>query len=227
MALILHIETSTIACSVSLAKGGNVLACKELSEKNIHASLITVFIQEIMQLTGLTLRDVDAIAVSKGPGSYTGLRIGVSTAKGLCYALDRPLIAVDTLKAMAWKASHETGSAEMLYCPMIDARRMEVYTAIYNIELSEVQPVQARIIEEGSFSDILNKYEVLFFGDGALKCRDAIGNPDKARFITDFQNSALHMIELALDKYNKQQFENLAYFEPYYLKDFIANGIKL
>lgn len=226
MALILQIETSTISCSVALAENGTTIACKEASERNIHASSITLFIEEVMEAAGKMMANLDAIAVSKGPGSYTGLRIGVSTAKGLCYALDVPLIAIDTLKVMASNTSVNSGNSEFLFCPMIDARRMEVYTAVYDSALNEVNPVSAKIIDEHSFADLLSEHKLLFFGDGAEKCMDTLGANPNAFFVTTFENSAADMSTEAFSRFNKQLFEDIAYFEPYYLKDFVATTPK-
>ncbi|WP_407425489.1 tRNA (adenosine(37)-N6)-threonylcarbamoyltransferase complex dimerization subunit type 1 TsaB [Arcticibacter sp.] len=227
MALILQIETSTISCSVALAENGATIACKEASERNIHASSITLFIEEVMKSAGKGLSDLDAVAVSKGPGSYTGLRIGVSTAKGLCYALDVPLIAIDTLKAMASNREVNSGNAASLLCPMIDARRMEVYTAVYDNVLNEIIPVSAKIIDENSFADLLDSRKMLFFGDGAGKCMEILGRKANASFITTFENSASDMSEEAFKRFNQQLFEDIAYFEPYYLKDFVATTPKV
>lgn len=226
MALILQIETSTISCSVALSENGQTLSVKEAVERNIHASSITLFIDDVMKVANKKLTDLDAVAVSMGPGSYTGLRIGVSTAKGLCYGLDVPLIAIDTLKAMASNIQVNSGSGDLLFCPMIDARRMEVYSALYDAGLVPVNPVTAMIIDEHSFSSILEKHKVVFFGDGAEKCIASLGNHPNATFITDFTNSAIDLNAQAYAKYIAHQFEDLAYFEPYYLKDFVATTPK-
>jgi len=226
MALILQIETSTISCSVALSDNGQTLSFKEAAERNIHASSVTLFIEEVMKMADKKLTDLDAVAVSRGPGSYTGLRIGVSTAKGLCYGLDVPLISIDTLKAMASSKRINSGSGATLYCPMIDARRMEVYSAIYDAQLTNISPVAANIIDEKSFSSILEKNKIVFFGDGAEKCIAALGSHPNASFVTDFINSAKDLNGQAHTKFITQQFEDLAYFEPYYLKDFIANTPK-
>lgn len=226
MALILQIETSTASCSVALSRDGNTIALKEINEQNAHASFLTIFIGELMQQTGLSLKELDAVAVSMGPGSYTGLRIGVSTAKGLCYALDIPLIAVNTLMAMASKKRDLNPKGDFLLCPMIDARRMEVYTAVFDGELREVMPVEAKIIDENSFSGILMNRQMLFFGDGAGKCREVLGMHSNALFEDDFINSASGMSAIAYSGFLANRFEDVAYFEPYYLKDFIAGGKK-
>jgi tRNA threonylcarbamoyladenosine biosynthesis protein TsaB len=228
MALILQIETATQTCSVALAQDGVLLAVLEKTERNIHASVITVFIEELMLKAGKQLNELDAIAVSMGPGSYTGLRIGVSTAKGLCYALDIPLIAVNTLEAMAngFMSSCFSVNAHTIFCPMIDARRMEVYCSIYNYQNELILKTEAKIIDEHSFSELLNQYIIYFFGDGATKCEVILGTYLNARIIDDFENSASHLTSLAFNKFKNKQFENVAYFEPFYLKDFIAGKKK-
>jgi len=221
--MILQIETATTSCSVALASDGTVLAFKEINARNIHAEVITVYIDELIVQTNITYAHLDAIAVSCGPGSYTGLRIGVSTAKGLCFALDKPLISVPTLAAMAkGVARNYTIDKDTLLCPMIDARRMEVYTAVYNAAGEVIKPVAAEIIDADSFSDILAENKILFFGDGADKCRQALSHNPNAEFLADFENSATHLTQIAADKFARADFEDVAYFEPYYLKDFIV-----
>ncbi|MET3982044.1 tRNA threonylcarbamoyladenosine biosynthesis protein TsaB [Mucilaginibacter sp. UYP25] len=221
--MILQIETATTSCSVALANKGRVLAFKEMNQRNIHAEVITVYIDEILAASKVTYADLDAVAVSCGPGSYTGLRIGVSTAKGLCFALDKPLISVETLAAMATGvvADNNIGS-DVLLCPMIDARRMEVYTAIFNQAGEVVKSTAAEIIDANSFAEIIAANKVLFFGDGADKCKDTLGNNPNAQFLSNFANSANHLTQIALNKFNRADFVDVAYFEPYYLKDFIA-----
>ena len=221
--LILLIETATSSCSVAVAENGMILACKELNEQNIHASYITLFIDEVMKSACKNYSDLDAVAISKGPGSYTGLRIGVSTAKGLCFALDIPLISVDTLEAMADGARKivENQGTELLFCPMIDARRMEVYTALYSVKLEEIAKVKALILDENSFSEYFENNRIVFFGDGAEKCKSLYAEHANAIFI-DFENSASHLNHLAFQKFNDQVFEDVAYFEPFYLKDFVV-----
>jgi tRNA threonylcarbamoyladenosine biosynthesis protein TsaB len=221
--MILQIETATTVCSVAIAEDGNTLACVEVEQRNIHAEKITLFIDEVLNKTGKTYADVDAIAVSSGPGSYTGLRIGVSAAKGLCFALDKPLIAVETLAAMAdsFRQQHSPGKSTLL-CPMIDARRMEVFTAVFDAGGNKVKPTSAEIIDESSFADLLADHQIIFFGDGAEKCRKVLGIHPNAHIVPDFANSASHLSQKAFEKFVKQDFEDVAYFEPYYLKDFIA-----
>jgi tRNA threonylcarbamoyladenosine biosynthesis protein TsaB len=228
MSLILQIETATTACSVALARNGQVLAIRELNERNRHAEVITLFIDEVMKETGVNYQNLDAVAVSSGPGSYTGLRIGVSTAKGICFAADKPLIAVETLQAMAMgfvQSGRDILSEGALLCPMIDARRMEVYTALYTLTGEVAAPVSARIIDADSFDDVLKNHQVIFFGDGAAKCSEVLGHQNNAIIIADFINSATGLTQLAALRFAARQFEDVAYFEPYYLKDFIA-GVK-
>ncbi|MBD1391793.1 tRNA (adenosine(37)-N6)-threonylcarbamoyltransferase complex dimerization subunit type 1 TsaB [Mucilaginibacter glaciei] len=226
MALILQIETATTSCSVALAKDGEMLAFKEIDQRNIHAEVITLYIDEILALSNATYAQLDAIAVSCGPGSYTGLRIGVSTAKGLCFALDKPLISVDTLAAMATGLVTQGNiDNHTLLCPMIDARRMEVYTAIYRSNGEVVKPITAEIIDKDSFAELLAGNDILFFGDGAGKCCEVFSNNSHARFLDGFANSAIHLTQIAADKFDNSDFVDVAYFEPYYLKDFIA-GVK-
>lgn len=228
MSLILQIETSTTSCSVALARDGKVLSSRTIDQRNIHAEVITVFIGEIMADNRLAFNQLYAIAVSSGPGSYTGLRIGVSTAKGLCFSLDKPLIAIETLKAMAagyLSRFPKPEKAEFLLCPMIDARRMEVYTALFDLDLKQVQPTSAEIITAESFREKLDQHQIIFFGDGAAKCEAVLGDHPNAFFSTDFLNDAVDLTELAAAKFKSQAFEDVAYFEPFYLKDFIGSKI--
>ncbi len=222
MSYILQIETATTVCSVALAKDGGVVGFKQLDERNIHAEIITLFIKELVTAAGISFDDLDAIAVSCGPGSYTGLRIGVSTAKGLCFALDKPLIAVETLTAMAYGIIATGQYNGRLLCPMIDARRMEVYTVLFDQTGNKIEPTSAKIIDENSFYERLQTNKILFFGDGSHKCIDVLGIYPNAEFLPGFHNSATHLTQIAARKFNKKDFEDVAYFEPYYLKDFIA-----
>lgn len=225
MPIILAIDTATTVCSICITREGQLLSLKERNEANIHAAMVTVFMEEALKEAQIKLQDIDAIAVSMGPGSYTGLRIGVSAAKGLCYALDKPLIAINTLQALTAKALAEKGGAEKLnralLCPMLDARRMEVYTAFYNEQLNTVRETAADIIDETSYKDILHKQQVFFFGNGAAKCKPALAHHSNAVFIDDIEASALYTAQLANEAFAKQQFEDVAYFEPFYLKDFL------
>ena len=224
MSLILQIETATQTCSVALALNGTVLNAIEKTDRNIHASNITLFIEEVLRQSDKALADLDAVAVSMGPGSYTGLRIGVSTAKGLCYALDKPLIAINTLEAMANGFKNKCFSVQpnTLFCPMIDARRMEVYCQILDADLKTVSPTEAKIIDENSFVGLLSNNIIYFFGDGAAKCADTLGLNRNARMMDDYCNTAKDLSLLALEKFKNQEFEDVAYFEPFYLKDFVA-----
>jgi tRNA threonylcarbamoyladenosine biosynthesis protein TsaB len=226
MSLILQIETATTSCSVALAKDGLVFNYKQVNERNLHSEVITRFIEEIISTAGFNYSDLDAIAVSSGPGSYTGLRIGISTAKGLCFALDKPLIAIETLDAMATGLISMNGGykerEKLLLCPMIDARRMEVYTAVFTTTGQKIKPTSASIIDENSFDDLLKENEILFFGDGAEKCFNVLNKSTNASFLPDFVNSATCLTQKATEKFNNKQFVDVAYFEPYYLKDFIA-----
>jgi tRNA threonylcarbamoyladenosine biosynthesis protein TsaB len=222
MSLIICLETATKSCSVSLGKNGKVLALKEsLDEQYSHAENLTLYIEEACKQANVRLQDVDAIAVSKGPGSFTGLRIGVSTAKGLCYALDKPLISINTLEAMAAQIQNSKFKIQKgLFVPMIDARRMEVYCAVYDEQLNEIKKTFAEIIDENSFSDLLSKNKIYFFGDGSAKCRSKISHSN-AIFVDGINPSAKFMIPLAEKYFLEKKFEDVAYFEPFYLKDFV------
>ena len=181
MALILSIETATTVCSVALAKEGKLISIREINKGYTHAENITVFIDEVLKKAEQKPSDIDAVCVSKGPGSYTGLRIGVSTAKGLCYALEKPFLSVNTLLSMS-EGMRKTND---LFCPMIDARRMEVYCAIYNQSGEEVKPTCAEIIDENSFADLFHENKIHFFGDGAEKCKSALSKHSNAVFVDD------------------------------------------
>lgn len=228
MSLLLLIETATTSCSVALAADDQIIALREINQRNVHAEVITVYIDELFKQTGRQYQQLDAIAVSSGPGSYTGLRIGVSTAKGLCFSLDKPLIAVETLTSMAHGMIAHGQIAinnNTLLCPMIDARRMEVYTALFDHTGKQVKATAAEIIDEHSFDDLLATNKIIFFGDGADKCRETLAHQPNAVFAMQFVNSAKDMLAPVMQEFNAQQFEDIAYFEPYYLKDFIA-GVK-
>lgn len=225
MGTILQIETATQVCSAAISRNGETIAIKEQMASNIHAGSLTLFIKEVMDMSGLAFADLDAVAVSKGPGSYTGLRIGVSTAKGLCFALDKPLIAIDTLKMMASGFLADDKGYEGLICSMIDARRMEVFTAIFDAALDYVVPTVAKIIDADSFAEELALEKVTFIGDGALKCKEVL-QQGNAVFSEQNFNSAAHMSRLAYEAYQAVQFEDVAYFEPFYLKDFVLTTPK-
>lgn len=224
MALILNIDTSTSVCSVALAQNGQLLALKENKEGLNHSLLLGTFIDDILKENGTCVHALDAIAVSMGPGSYTGLRIGVSMTKGLCYGASKPLIAINTLQALAQSVSSRI-QEDALYCPMIDARRMEVYTALFDKDNHTIQKTKAEIIDATSFSDVLASQPVYFFGDGSDKVKSVLISPH-AHFLPDIETSATNMIQLAEQKYETRNFEDVAYFEPFYLKDFIATTPK-
>ena len=226
MALILSIDTSTYGCSVALHDDAKRLACYELMTEKSSSAMLTLLIQNVVAQTGFRLADLDAVAVAKGPGSYTGLRIGVSTAKGLCFALDKPLVAVNTLLAMAAQIRHFFPDTHLL-CPMIDARRMEVYCAVFDNNLQEITPVEAKVIDQGAFSDVLGQRPVVFFGDGASKCQVALGEYSNALFLPETVfPSAKTVGLLAAQGFENRQFEDLATFEPFYLKDFVTTSPK-
>ncbi len=222
--LILQIDTSTTICSVALSENGETLAVIDLDEPNAHAAKLTILIAEILKQTDRTMQDLSAVAVSMGPGSYTGLRIGVSTAKGLCYALDIPLIAINTLEALFLGYKEQFGLKEQeAYLPMLDARRMEVYTAVYDHNADLVKATSAEIIDVDYFNELLSSYSrVHLFGSGADKFEDLFGATERVHILTGFQDSAAFLSQLAFDKFQKKQFEDVAYFEPFYLKDFVV-----
>jgi len=218
LAYILNIETSTKNCSVSISKSGELVAIKELNNGNYsHAEVLHPFISDVLKKAKIPFKKLNAIAVSKGPGSYTGLRIGVSAAKGLCFALNIPLISINTLQSLALSISIEKG----VLVPMLDARRMEVYSAIFDSEYNQIREIKAEIIKETSFSNYLKTANVYFFGDGAEKCKALITHPN-AIFVDSKFPSSKEMSFLAFDKYKKNNIEDIAYFEPFYLKNFIV-----
>jgi len=231
MATILIIETSTEVCSVALTRDGKLLDLIESKEGQNHARLTTVFAEQLLSRNNIKPGELSAVAVSKGPGSYTGLRIGVSTAKGICYASQIPLIAVGTLEAMAkhvalnHAAYHIPEKLSTLYCPMIDARRMEVYSMLLDKNGTTLKPISANIIEESFLADELRENQIVFFGNGAEKCKETITSPN-ALFVSQVEASAKHICELVWLAYNQKQFEDLAYFEPFYLKDFVVTQSK-
>ncbi|WP_294140172.1 tRNA (adenosine(37)-N6)-threonylcarbamoyltransferase complex dimerization subunit type 1 TsaB [uncultured Sanguibacteroides sp.] len=220
MALILNIDTSTEICSVAIAMDGKLLALKENGEGLNHSVLLGVYVDEILKENGIQAQELDAVAVSMGPGSYTGLRIGVSLAKGICFGTGKPLIAISTLKALAISVARDIDE-EAFFCPMIDARRMEVYSAIFNRKGETIRGVQAEIIDSSSFGDLLSDHKIYFFGNGSGKVKEVIVHPH-ARFVDEVTTSAVNMMPLAEEKWREKAFEDLAYFEPFYLKDFIA-----
>ena len=223
--MILQIETSTQVCSCALSLKGEFIGCKDVLEPNAHAEQLTLLIQDLMQAHGVTWPDIQAIAVSKGPGSYTGLRIGVSTAKGLCYALNIPLIGVSTLHSMAegFLESQNVEEAQLLV-PMIDARRREVYQTILTSNLETIEEISASIIDSESYTHL--KRPVVLFGNGANKFSDTFDQTSMVQVFTNFELSARFMSRAAFEKYQDKAFEDLAYFEPFYLKDFVATTPK-
>lgn len=225
--IILHIETSTNICSIAISENGQCLFSKSDSEGMNHAALLSVFIAEAMEFLNSVSKKLDAIAVSSGPGSYTGLRIGISTAKGLCYGLDIPLIAVSTLEVLTVNALQVAEiTDDTLLCPMIDARRMEVYAAFYNADGIIQREISADIIDENSYSEILESHSVYFFGNGAEKCKTTLTHPN-AKFIDGMYPLAENMIILAEKAYNEKKFVDVAYFEPFYLKEFYTTAAKI
>ncbi len=222
--LILNIETATTVCSVSIAKGNEIVALKEINNGFTHAENLHIFIKEILAQHKLSVQQLNAIALSKGPGSYTGLRIGASTAKGLCYGLNIPLIAINTLKNMTSMAIQQTKDSSALYCPMLDARRMEVYCAMYDGALNEHTLTEAKIVNEDSVKDFNKEQVVYFFGEGMLKCRFLLEKNPRAQFIEEIYPSSQYMAGLAHEAYLHKQFEDIAYFEPFYLKEFYTNA---
>lgn len=251
MPIILSIETSTKACSAAIHQDGKLLSVSELYNEKSSSGMLTTLIEHVVKTASLKLQDIDAVAVAKGPGSYTGLRIGVSTAKGLCFTLEKPLIAINTLEAMAFSiydlravrrsdsnydlksdaqnpVTNNQSLITNLLCPMLDARRMEVYCAVFKADTLEViEPTQAKIIDETSFADLLENHQIIFFGDGAEKCRTTLGGNPNAIFLnhTIFP-SAKSIGALATHAFGQQQFENVADFEPFYLKEFVGTTPK-
>ncbi|PRD48008.1 tRNA (adenosine(37)-N6)-threonylcarbamoyltransferase complex dimerization subunit type 1 TsaB [Sphingobacterium haloxyli] len=225
---ILQIETATPVCSVAIGKNGETIAKIEADAPNLHASHLTLFIEQVLDTAAVTRESLHAVAISMGPGSYTGLRIGVSTAKGLCYALDIPLIAVNTLEAMVHGfVPQKTASDETsIYVPMIDARRMEVYMAQYNAKLQGVEHTVARIIDNQAFADENKGQKYILFGSGADKFEALFDENETVQVKVGFRNSASFFDKLAFQKFQQGLFEDVVYFEPYYLKDFIATTPK-
>jgi len=217
---ILQIETSTTNCSVAISKNGKTIAIKEISDGYSHAENLHIFIKEILISVNLLYSDLHAVAVSKGPGSYTGLRIGVSTAKGLCFSLGIPLIAIETLEVLAYQVSLDAG----FVVPMIDARRMEAYTKVFKANYEESRVIEAEILDETSFATFLEQGKVVFVGNKTEKTQEVIKH-ENATFI-DSLPSAKEMSDLAYNKYKKNDIEDVAYFEPYYLKDFLVTPAK-
>lgn len=222
--LLLLLETATGACSVALVEGQQVLSIRNNATEREHASMLTVYIQQVMDEAKKDLSELDAIVISKGPGSYTGLRIGVATAKGICFSLNKPLIAIDTLLAMAYEYAYQhkdTLPEKYFLVPVIDARRMEVYGATINHDMQYVEPIRAEILHSSSFLGLQNaNYYV--FGDAALKCKEVYESQSLVKVDTDYNLSAFGLLYPALKAWELQAFENLSVFEPYYLKEFVA-----
>jgi tRNA threonylcarbamoyladenosine biosynthesis protein TsaB len=224
MPIILSIETATTVCSCSLSRDGEILLNRESYKGQSHASLLGVFVNEMMEYARLNNLKIDAIAVSSGPGSYTGLRIGVSEAKGLSYGLGIPMIAIPTAKIMA-SMIRDKADQETLLCPMIDARRMEVYATFFNQQLNVVRETSADIIESDTYDNLLDEHKIVFFGNGSAKCKEVSTHPN-AIFIDDVHPLASAMIPLAEESYAVKDFVDSAYFEPFYLKEFVATTPK-
>jgi tRNA threonylcarbamoyladenosine biosynthesis protein TsaB len=220
MSVILSLETSTDVCSVALHDGKKLLAYAEVHEPQAHAARLAPLIEDVKTKAGLALTELGAVAITSGPGSYTGLRIGTSTAKGLCYALDIPLIAAGALEVLAFHASRQN-SYNALLCPMIDARRMEVYCLVADHKLKVIEPVSAKVIDENSFRELLETEKMLFFGNGAQKCKGVITHRN-AMFISDLYPNAAALGLMADEKFRAGEFEDLVAFKPLYLKEFVA-----
>lgn len=222
MACVLHIETATNVCSVAVSQNGELIFYREETEGPSHSSLLGVFVNEAVKEVRNKSIQLDAVAVSCGPGSYTGLRIGVSEAKGLCFGLSVPLIAIETLKVMAYRVSQESNlDKSVLLCPMLDARRMEVYDSIFTHELEKVKETAADIVDESTFAEILASQTVAFFGNGAEKCKEVIGDRNSL-FIDNIYPRAKDMISLAEKAFAEKAFVDVAYYEPFYLKEFVG-----
>lgn len=226
MSCVLHIETSTEVCSVALSESGSVIFKEEDFEGQQHAVKLGIFVDEALSFADSHAIPLDAVAVSCGPGSYTGLRIGVSMAKGICYGRDIPLIGLPTLEVMCVPVLlREELPEDALLCPMIDARRMEVYAAIYNRALKVIRPTAADIVDENSYLEFLEKHPVYFFGNGSQKCREKIVHPN-AHFLENVRPLARWMFPLAEKAIAMENYQDVAYFEPFYLKEFVATKSK-
>jgi len=223
---LIHIETSTNVCSVALSRDSEILWNKENYEGQSHSVLLGKYVEELLNFARESGISLDGVVVSCGPGSYTGLRIGVSTAKGLAYGLDLPLLSVNTLQVMANHVVKNIGVDDNTWlCPMIDARRMEVYTSFYDKTLHLVRDIQAEIIDENSYSEILKERKILCFGNGAEKCKKVLTHPN-IEFINNIHPLAKDMVELAEKAFLNKEFQDVAYFEPFYLKEFVVTTPK-
>ncbi len=219
MSLILSLETSAKVCSVAIHDDAQLVATSEAHIEQSHASKLAMLIDEVKKLSGVEMKQFSAVAISSGPGSYTGLRIGTSTAKGMCYSLSIPLLSISSLELLAFQMNpHNFQNAYL--CPMIDARRMEVYCLVADSSLGIIQPTEAKVIDEASFLEHLDKNIVIFFGDGSDKCRDLIIHKN-ANFVRDIYPRASHLGLMAFEKYQKNEIEDLINFEPHYLKEFM------
>lgn len=225
MAYLLHIESTSTVCSIAISKDDELVALKELNNGYTHAENLHVFIEQLLKETTLSSNDLNAISISSGPGSYTGLRIGFSAAKGLAYALQIPLITIDTLKALSNKVIQKTKS-DVLFCPMMDARRMEVYCAVYDNSFNEVLHIQALVVDETGIKTFHLNKDIYFFGDGMPKTKDLLQSLPNAHFIDDVTASASSLISLAFKKYQANDFADVAYSEPNYLKEFFFTTAK-
>lgn len=228
MALILNIDTATEHASVCLSREGELLAIESNPHQKNHAAFVQPAIQKLLKVANLKLQQIDAVAVSNGPGSYTGLRVGLSTAKGICFALDKPLIIINTLEVIATAAIQKFTKEKIestLFCPMVDARRMEVFTAVYDADLKEVVVPTAMILNENSFEDLLQQHTIVFSGSGSEKFKNVIKDPI-AKFL-NIQHDARHMQTIAENMYLLKSFADKAYSEPYYLKEFFTPASKL
>jgi tRNA threonylcarbamoyladenosine biosynthesis protein TsaB len=219
MSLILSLETSAKVCSVAIHDQGKLIITREIHIEQSHASKLAVLIDEVIKESGITANQLSAVAVSSGPGSYTGLRIGTSTAKGLCFALDIPLLSIGSLELLAFQMNKQNPTNGYL-CPMIDARRMEVYCQIFDASLKTVNPIEAKVIDSSSFMNLLADKEITFFGDGSDKCKEQITHSN-GKFVSGIYASASEMGEVIYQKFQKQKFEDLTSFEPHYLKEFM------
>lgn len=225
MAYLLHIESTSTVCSVAISKDEDLIAIKELNSGYTHAENLHTFIEQVLHDGNLKPKDLNAVSISSGPGSYTGLRIGFSTAKGLAFALNIPLITIDTLKVLSANAIHQINT-DAFYIPFMDARRLEVYCAAYDQELNEILPVQALILNEESIKIFGLDKEVYFFGDGMPKAKELLQQLPNVNFIDNITASAKNMIEMAFEKFNKHDFADVAYSEPNYLKEFFFHTTK-
>jgi tRNA threonylcarbamoyladenosine biosynthesis protein TsaB len=230
VAKLLFLETATSVCSVALSEDETLLSIRESNSANSHAEKITVFIEEVLKESNTHIKNLDAVIVSKGPGSYTGLRIGVSTAKALCFSLDIPVISTDTLLSIAngMKIIHpELFQKDITVCPMIDARRMEVYCALFDNRLNKIKDTEAIILTEAFFEEFTDEKPLIIAGDGSAKCQPLITGNKNITEITGFNLSSRFMIQEGWHKFSNKIFENTAYFEPYYLKEFVAGKPKV